>query len=326
MYCFNCSTHLERKGSTRCTECSTWLHKECSIQGLCDVCLINAGERDTVKVEIPEIIRRSYIETYKKCPHKFLKQVLEDNPMPANIYTQLGIDLHEEFEKACNDRAYSIEEMRRKFEEYWDTYGDELFVEYATREKMYARGHESIVGFYNVLETLPIKPFATEETLRLNIGEGLPNIQITMDRIDMDENVELHIHDWKTGKVIVGKKISSDLQPPLYIKLVGDHYGKNVKSFNLWYVNEGKSRHYYQSEKDPNVYVCTVGKRPYYTNTTDAIREVQHLFSQIVKGNFNIPRDTKNLYYECKMCHIKELGLCSGAEEQSWKNVWGGKV
>lgn len=323
MLCFNCSTTLQRKGSTRCAECGTYMHKECAIESLCDTCYINKGERETVKFEIPEIIRRSYIETYKKCPHKFLKQVLEGNEQPKNIYTQLGIDLHEEFERACNDRSYKIEEMRNALEDYWATYTDDLFTEFATRDKMYARGHESIEGFYNVLATLPITPFATEETLQLTIGEDLPKVQITMDRIDIDEQGELHIQDWKTGKVIVGKKISSDLQPPLYIKLVQEHYNKPVKSFNLYYVHEGKSRHYYRSEVNPDEYICRVGKREYKINLTDAVREVQQLFSKIVKGNFNIPRDTKSLYYECKMCHIKELGLCEGAEEQSWRNAWG---
>lgn len=315
---------MSKKDSTRCTSCDTLLHKECAIDTMCDLCLITKEERGAVKFEVPEIIRRSYIETYKKCPHKFLKQVIEENVMPPNIYTQLGIDLHEEFALACQNVDYSELSMKQRFEEYWATYGDDLFTESATRSKMYDRGLTSIEGFYKILPTLPRIPFAIEETLTLDIGDSLPKIQITMDRIDIDENGELHIHDWKTGKVMVGKKLSSDLQPPLYIKLVEEHYGKPVKSFNLWYVNEGKSRHYYRTENDPTNYVCMVGKRPYYTNTTNAIREVQHLFSQIVKGNFNIPRDTSGLYYECKVCHIKELGLCEGAEEQSWRNTWGG--
>ena len=305
MQCFNCSQQVIKKGSTRCKGCDTILHADCAINNLCDLCLITNEERDVVKFEVPEIIRRSYIETYKKCPHKFLKQVIDDNPMPPNIYTQLGIDLHIEFEKACADRTYPMQDMYNAFEQYWATYGDELFSEHGTRDKMYARGYESIEGFYDVLPKLPITPFALEETLTLDVGADLPKIQITMDRIDIDENDELHIQDWKTGKVIVGKKISSDLQPPLYIKLVKEHYGKEVKSFNLYYVAEGKSRHYTRSDIDPNVYHCYVGKRQYTININDAIREVQHLFSQIVKGNFNIPRDTKSLYFECKNCHIK---------------------
>ena len=62
-----------------------------------------------------------------------------------------------------------------------------------------------------------------------------------------------------------------------------------------------------------------VGKRKYNINIQDAVRKVQHVFSQINKGNFNIPSDGKSMYYRCKMCHVKAKGLCEGADIQAWK-------
>ena len=131
----------------------------------------------------------------------------------------------------------------------------------------------------------------------------------------------LEVVDWKTGGVMVGKALSSDLQPPLYIKAVQENYDIKVRNFTLHYLSESKAR-VYERVNDDN-YICTVGKREYKINITDTVKKVQHIFSQIKKGNFNIPVNAKDMYFTCKICHVRKAGQCEGAEMQVWNQFQG---
>lgn len=317
--CKNCFTSTSERST--CSMCNSPLHRECAIKEdsvlFCDLCYtIKAEQPKVIEWELPEHIRRTYIETYRACPYKFLKEVLEDNPQPATCYTQVGIDLHELFEKAIHNRSYSVDEMHNEFRETWLSYPESLFESDNIRESMKTRSIDSIDTFYNILPTLG-KIFTTEETIHYSIGDDLPLVQFTMDLVTENASGNLDMHDWKTGSVMVGQKISSDLQAPLYIYGVQKHFGRQVDTFTFYYLKENKTRVFERVDDDN--YICRVGKREYKINLTDAIREVKSLFSRIKKGEFNIPQDTRKMYFTCKMCHIKEQGLCEGADIQAWK-------
>lgn len=323
MNCMNCFTSVGQ-GKIKCQTCNGALHAECAINDggtFCDVCYtVKQSEGDKVDFTIPDTIRRTYIETYRSCPHKFFKEVIEGIESPPTCYTQIGIDLHEIFEKACNQPEYGLSDAMAEWSTYWDGYSDDLFADDDQREKMLLRGNESVEAFFEVVRpSLPPTPFITEQKIEFSIGENIPKVNFTMDRIDQVDGM-LEMHDWKTGKVMVGKKLSSDLQAPLYIYGTQLHYGIPVRSFSFYYLQENKTRVFTRVDNDN--FVCTVGKREYKINLTDAIREIKSIFSQIKKGNFNIPNDTRNMYFTCKMCHIKEMGICEGAEVQAWKNKW----
>lgn len=320
MDCRNCFTFIEDLRKTvKCSTCNTPLHKDCAINDgavFCDVCYTVREETpERIEFTIPEHIRRTYIETYRSCPYKFLKEVIEGNPQPPTCYTQIGIDLHELFEKAVNDRGYTKSDMETQFALCWLQYPDDLFESEKQKSDMAIRAQDSIDTFYHVLPTIPL-PFTSEETIRYSIGEDIPQVEFTMDLVTENENGNLDMHDWKTGGVMVGQKISSDLQAPLYIYGVQKHFDRQVDSFTFYYLKENKTRVFERINHDD--FVCRVGKREYFINLTDAIREVKSLFSQIKKGNFDIPRDTRKMYFACKMCHIKKQGMCRGADEEAW--------
>lgn len=326
MNCKNCFTPVDGRSAVECSECHASLHKECAINIdgviLCDVCLTVHEEKPVSKFgefELPDQIRRTYIETYKKCPYKFYLEVIKGHTMPANEYTQVGSDVHEIFEAEL-EHGIGIEQAKEMMHRRFSKYEDSIFNQgFKSKEEMYQRAMDSIDTFYNLP---PLgKIFAIEENIVFNIGDDIPNVSITMDLITERDDGELEMHDWKTGKVMVGQKLSSDLQAPLYIYAVQQQYRKPVKSFEFYYLQENKTRKFIRSEIDPNVYICTVGKREYKVNIIDAIREVKSLFSRIKKGDFNIPQDTRSMHFTCKMCHLKEQGLCEGADEQSWHNL-----
>ena len=324
MVCKSCFIQVDEHASVLCSVCFSSLHEDCRIKEgdtfFCDTCYT---ERDMkpkrVDFAIPEVIRRTYIETYRTCPHRFLKEVIEGHESPATCYTQIGIDLHDLFEKGLNDRTYAIHSMVADFMTIWDeTYPTmNLFTDEQQKEDMYKRAMDSIETYYMLLPDIPI-PLVTEQTIRYSIGEGIPDVEFTMDAVL--EGVDgLELIDWKTGQVMVGKKLSSDLQAPLYIYGVQQHFKRPVKRFTFYYLKDNKQRVF--EHVQGNTYSCTVGKRDYFINLDDAIKEVSRIFAQINKGNFNIPHDTKSMFFACKMCHLPALGLCEGADMQAWRNI-----
>jgi RecB family exonuclease len=320
MNCGNCFTPIRKNDtSIKCLGCNIDLHPACATNNYCDVCVLE-GKSDTTLMEmpLPDSIRRSHIELYRKCPYSFYLEVIKGQTKPDTIYTKLGIDLHDLFDEHANqDVKMEKLEMMERYGRLFSEYTPELFGD-VDRDKMWARAMTSISKFYDVAENLPYRPFATEEKIEFSVGEGVPKVNLTMDRID-EVAGELEILDWKTGKVIVGKNLCYDLQAPLYIHGVRTHYKRPVRRFTFQYVNEGKNRVFERVNDD--VYRCTVGKKEYDISITEKLREVNTLFSRIKRGDFNVPTDTRGMFFTCKMCHQKAIGSCAGVEEQSWHNA-----
>jgi hypothetical protein len=322
--CSSCNTEIKDNDKTvKCQLCSNEIHRDCAINDggtFCDVCYVNKNTISEAKREydIPKVIRRSHIETYKTCPFKFFQEVIQGNPMPDNIYTRLGIDLHELFERGSRDSEFNQNLMLEEFEKLFANYPKTLFADDKQRENMYTRGIDSIETFYHVIADMP-EAYDVEVKTEFSVGKNLPKVSATFDRINLVDG-ELEVIDWKTGNVLVGKKLSSDLQAPIYIHGVKETYGLPVRKFTFYYLKDNKVRVYERTE-NPNEYVCQVGKRKYIINIEDMIKEVQKLFSQIMNHNWNIPMDTRKMYFPCKMCHIKEQGLCDGADIQIWRQI-----
>lgn len=332
--CKNCFLVIEDlRKETRCATCNAPLHKDCAIKtngaSLCDVCYTVNSEsivEQLVEGVVPDVIRRSYIELYKQCPYSFYLQVIKGIETDSSSYATIGIDLHELFHQASLGKIRTSGEMIHQYSKQWYEYPDSMFesdihlyrdmtVE-QLREKLKQQTQDAIETFFQVLSTLPSTAYALEQQITFPVGDNLPKVCITMDRID-EVDGQLEVRDWKTGAVIVGKKLSSDLQAPLYIHAVQHEFKMPVRKFVFNYLPENKVRTFERINDDN--YVCTVNKREYKINITDAIREVQAIFAQIKKGNFQIPRETRNMYFTCKTCHFKKCGTCQGADVESWQ-------
>lgn len=321
MKCNSCQFEIGKRDKwIECEDCGKTIHKECSIKHddrmICDLCFMKATEEANnpkLDMEVPDVIRRSYIQLYQTCPFKFYNEVILGHEQPQNIYTQLGIDLHDLFDKANVDLSYSETEMKQDIYKIVETYPQDLYVG-MDKEATIKRAIDSVETYYHVTKDMP-PLFQSEQTIQFSVGEGLPKVQATSDRINRVGN-ELHVVDWKTGNVMVGKNLSSDLQAPLYIHSIREKYEMPVKTFTFYYLKDNKERTFEQIDRDK--YVCKVGNRDYYISIPDAIKQVQSTFSLIQQGQFNVPRSAKNMYYTCKMCHIREKGLCEGADIQAW--------
>lgn len=318
--CYNPIRKNDNKAS--CDTCNAPLHQTCSINingTYCDACF-TAGhvKREAVELELPSVIRRSNIERYRSCPFAFYLEVIKGHGNEQTIYTQLGVDLHDYFEKHARDNTFDQRQMIVEMSHIFRNYPPELFGD-VDKDKMYERMIASINGFYKVAPTIP--PHTLEETIEFPVADGLPIVSITMDRVDLIDG-ELELLDWKTGKVMVGKKLTTDMQAPLYIHAVKQHFSMPVRKFTYYYVGENKMR-VFERETD-DVYVCRVLNKEYRISITDTLREVNKIFSRIKNKEFNVNPDTRSMYFTCSVCSQKKNGRCRGADEEVWhqKEAW----
>jgi len=318
--CINCQQKIDDlRRETRCYTCGAPLHRSCAIKEnekyYCDVCYtVKNEDNNAQEFIVPDVIRRSHIETYIQCPYKFYMEIIKDIKAPPTIYTQIGVDVHKLLDKLCKDTTYTQKEMIKEFDNFWQNYPENLFENESQKNKMYQRAMNSIANAYNLIPHMP-KPLSTEDNIVFSIGDNLPKISTTIDRIDASGD-ELVITDWKTGAVMVGQKLSSDLQAPLYIYAARQKYNKPVKSFIFYYLENNKKRIFEYAGNDN--YICMVKKNKYIINPTEAIRKVKSILSFILKGEFNVPQNTKRMFFICKMCHIQQMKMCQGAELESW--------
>lgn len=302
---------MHKECAAKCTDCSS---------PMCDECILTSKtctECTTEEPFIVESVRRSYLELYKKCPYAFYLNVVKGLGSSFTIYSQSGIDLHELFDEYSVRDDGSVEEMYERFiEEYEKNYPKEWYPTEEFRSKMHDRYMRNIEGFFNLRSKVP-KPIIREEKIFFTISDKLPTCNITMDRIHEEDGM-LVLGDYKTGKVMVGKKFTTDLQAPLYIYAVREHYKRQVKRFEFYYLGESKTRMFERVTDD--IYECKVNNRVYKISISEKIREVRDILSKIESRQFNI--DPRMKPYTCNICDFHDK-QCAGSDVEIWRQARG---
>lgn len=313
--CKQCKVELTWENKTICVKCGVEICEDCSMKNKfkCEKCV------DKLKIKIPDVIRRSSIEDYRSCPYYFKLHIIDGNEPRQNVLARLGSDLHDMYESIQRGELH-IEDVENKSNEIINKIQEDYPGE--DIDRLWDRTNTCNESFLKLLPTLN-KAIQFEERIEFEIGKDLPKVTIAYDRLEEDENGDLHIVDWKTGKVMSGKKLTTDLQPALYLKAVESKYGKMPKSFKLIYVGDTDKQGNYKERTftsiDGNKFVCKVGNKEYIQDITEQIKVVQKLFAQIKQGKFSIPQ--KPDYFKCKMCDFKTKGLCDGNDTQNWINI-----
>lgn len=316
--CKQCGKELTWENKTLCVKCGVPLCEDCALPNKfkCEKCA------DKKKIKIPEVIRRSSIEDYKSCPYYFKLHVIDGIEPKQNVLARLGSDLHDLYEhiqrgdvdisEIDSQTDWIIAKITEDYPEYEE-------------EKLWERANTCNESFVRLLPTLINEPIAFEERINFSIGKDLPQVTIAYDRLEKDAEGNLHIVDWKTGKIMSGKKLTTDLQPALYLQAVKEKYGVMPKSFRLIYVGDVDKKGNYKERVftsiDDNQFVCKVGNKEYIQDISEQIKVVQKLFAQIKKGKFSIP--AKPDYFKCKTCYFRQIGRCEGVGIQEWKIVNG---
>lgn len=322
-YCASCFGEItDKRKTTTCSHCNKIMHNTCAQHctscnaPLCDTCFEeHKGLCPSCITETPKIefIRRSYVEDYRKCPYKFYLEAIKGIQLPNNCYAQVGIDLHELFDKYSQSYIDNILPIKKEWENMKENYDDKLFETKELKEKLFQRGDDSIETFVLKHNQMPL-PYMTEQRMTFEVADGLPLASFTMDRINVIDG-KAHLLDYKTGKVLVGKQLETDLQVPYYIYGVEQNLDYKVDSFTLLYLSENKTRVF--NRVDDDKFVCQVGKRQYFISLQKTISTLHSIFNQIKQEQFNVPNKIQP--YVCKICGFHKYGYCEGANLEAWK-------
>lgn len=329
--CHNCKALITVEEATECKHCSKPLHKDCAIKtksgDYCDLCYEIKGELKPT-FELPESIRRSYIDEYRDCPYSAYLDIVKEVNLPSGSFAEVGIKLHEVFEEYNNEKKpqhemnkIMIEKFNsipnESFESSLNLFKDKTLEEH--KEDMLVLSMKSMQTFYELEFAFERderrKLIDAEKTVYIDLGSEYPKLEMTFDRLD-EVDGELELIDYKTGHVLVGKKLESNIQVPIYIIGVKQNYGRLPKRFVLHYLSENKTRIY--EKVDDNTYQVIVGNKTYTIKLDAVIEQVKTILSDMKKGKWDVPTDFKNMYFKCKTCNKKKYGLCEGAEQQAW--------
>lgn len=328
MICSNCFTEINpneehvlsimsgspmhKDCANQCVKCGAYITDEESLKNK-----FKCNECTEIKTLHIDHVRRSHIETYKKCPYEFYLEVVKGVEKENNAYALHGIILHEIFEKYSLDNKLNKNNMYAEFKERYLKEVPQTNYSFKEKphiyEELLKKGITAIDNFIEYEKTA-MPPFKTEMQIIFPIAGDMPKVSITMDRIEKTER-GLKFIDYKCGKTFAGQKLSTDLQVPLYCLASKYEFGELPYAFEFLFLSEGKTR-LFELYGD-NTYKCTVGKRVYEVQLTEAIREVKGIFSMIQKEQFNVTKNVTDWYCE-NMCYYKRNEACAGKLKQMW--------
>lgn len=288
---------------------------------LCDSCYADNNFRceDCFKPEeMFSVIRRSHLEQYAGCPYSLYLQLVLGITPPMGKHAQLGVIVHELIEQ-MSDGSLGLGEAEMMLDDKileWNTSTDDEY-SIITME-LEEVGHNCLKNFNLIKAELHSDKMESEYNIKYSIDDDLPMISCTLDRIRWDKDGNIHIHDWKTGKPMSGKKLIEDLQPPLYIYGVYKEFGIMPKSFTLHYLNHNKHINYKQIDKMKYEVITT--RSSYILDVEEALERTKKILKNIKNNKFAMPSGTHN--WRCEnMCWFGMSGKCAGSQKEEWKRM-----
>lgn len=318
--CSNCYSSISENDLVYSCVDQAPMHKECA--NVCPNCggyltdmqfARNKCKCIVQKKSSLELVRRSHIELYKQCPYAFYLECIKEEKQENNAYALHGIILHEIFDKYSKMENIVEEDLRNEFMERFEREVPRTHYSFEDNEALYdkliEKGIDAICGFMQFYYKAP-QPYITEENIVFELEEGLPKVSITMDRVDKDEEGNLHFYDYKCGKTFTGKKLEEDLQVPLYCYASYRQYGTFPQSFTFLFVSEGKERKY--THVGCGVYECVVRNTTYTINIQERLGLVKALLHDIKNEQFS----TKcgNAWHCKNMCYYHKQNICEGQQ------------
>ena len=326
MYCNSCLMQIPKDEITFCTECGVPLHKKCANKclecgvELCDSCFSENHFRcsECYNPEKPfSHIRRSYIKQYEMCPHSLFLQLVEGVDPPMSKYAQLGILVHaiiEDLQAGNINVNQAVQRLDAEVEEWNMNTEDEYSI---IPLGLLDVGFKCIQNFMDILPLLSGES-VIEEKIQYSLDESLPDITCTLDRISFVDD-KIHIHDWKTGKPMSGKKLVEDLQPPLYLLAVKSKYGKMPDSFTLHYLANTKNLTY--RKVDDDTYTVKTARSEYTLKISEAVERTKKILEGISKSEYPIPSEKEVSWYCNSMCWYGLSGYCKSAQTEQWRKI-----
>lgn len=291
--------------------------------GICKSC------REEV-IALPSPIRRSHLDSYFKCPYQAYVYIMKQLKQEGNLWSNVGNILHDIFEQNSLSFGNSKEDELQKI--CYDKIltfikENDAMVQHAQQltkndviESMLERGRVCTQNYFKYEASAP-KPMHTEYYIEMPISidkDGnpcKPNISMTIDRINVLDDGEYEIVDYKTGKTSSGPALESGFQVPVYLLGFQHEFGILPKRFKLLYLEDDKERTFERIDDDK--YQLIVKNNKYTISLKQSKRIIQDMLKDMSDGKWNVPTNL-NGYYCNSFCGVYQAQLCAGKDLAKW--------
>jgi len=311
VYCEQCMVPLHVRCANHCTSCGKILCDSCYADNdfMCEDC--HTPEEDFTT------IRRSYLEQYSGCPYSLMLQLVKGITPPMGSHAQLGVIVHELIDKISKDEKVTQTAAHSELEDRIIEWNLETDDEYSIiTDELQSIGHICLDNFWLIKDQF-ISDFVAEHQIKFSLDEDLPMVSCTLDRISFVGD-DIIINDWKTGKPMSGKKLTTDLQAPLYIYAVYSEYGKMPKSFNLHYLHPNKTISFVKT--GDMEYTVKTTRSEYKLDVEEALERTKRILKNIKNKHFPMV-EGKDQWRCSTLCWFGKNGKCSGGLQEQWKAV-----
>ena len=202
-------------------------------------------ENVTIQLEEPrlETLSPSRAGDFKTCPQLFKFRAIDRLPEPTSIYQARGTTAHlalqRLFDHSLDERT--MERLFDLFREAWteirgeDEYAD-LFEDIEEERAWGIESMELLANYFSIEDPTSFDP----EDRELDMTEDLDGITIRgiLDRIDRNEEGDLVITDYKTGRAPPERyALPAFFALKIYALLIRNRLGETPKEVRLLYLN-----------------------------------------------------------------------------------------
>lgn len=182
----------------------------------------------------------SRIDLYRSCSLRFRYTYVDKLPSVPATYLSFGTSIHAALE-AFHDRTLfgrpALEDLHQFLYDHWDSTGyanvprAKQLDDYQRAKHVLTRYHQRIGDDY--------RPAAdTEKWFELPIGDTAVVVG-SIDRVDVDDEGDFHVVDYKTGKLRDVQAVRGSLQLALYALACEHLYGRLPATVSLDFVVAG---------------------------------------------------------------------------------------
>lgn len=182
----------------------------------------------------------SRIDTYQQCSLRFRYRYIDHLPGRGATYLSFGTSIHSALELFHERTLFGMpseEDLLAFLYDHWDSSGyaevtrDRQLDDYRRAQHTLQRYHQRVADDY--------RPAAdTEKWFELPVGDEALVVG-SIDRVDVDDDGDLHVVDYKTGKLRDREKVRGSLQLAIYALACEHLYGRLPATVALDYVVAG---------------------------------------------------------------------------------------
>ncbi len=179
----------------------------------------------------------SRIDTYQQCSLRFRYRYIDNLPGKTATYLSFGTSVHAALELFHERTLFGMpteEDLLGFLFDHWDSSG---YAEVSRDKQMddYRRAQHTLQRYFRRVADTYQPAADTEKWFELPVGDEAMVVG-SIDRIDVDHDGELHVVDYKTGRMRDREKVRGSLQLAIYALACEHLYGRLPASVALDYV------------------------------------------------------------------------------------------